>query len=250
MENNGMATVEFVNKIQELVEKANNKFETQEINGDLYVNQKLHKVKPETCGKEDLSSLCALVDFTRSTVEKNKEQFAMPLQIMASYDTIYLKSSLDNNMDRNNIAEACPILPRIYFDHWMSMEQFIIQLQTCFVDTPNKQALIEIISKMTDITSVKRTDDGLGQQMTVSKGTGLKEEIKINPIVRLTAYRTFQEVEQVETMYLIRIQEGGELRIIEADGGAWKLEAQRRVSTYLRMELVDLIESGDVVIVG
>lgn len=153
-------------------------------------------------------------------------------------------------MDRNTIASVNPIVPSICFGRWMSMEEFIIQLQTCFVDTFNKQALIELVSKMTDETTVTRTDDGVGQQVTVSKGTGLKECITVNPIVRLKAYRTYQEIDQVETMYLVRVQEGGELRIIEADGGAWKTEAQKRVSEYLRDELVDLIDSKEVVIVG
>lgn len=250
MEDNRMVTVEFVNKIQELVEKANDKFETHEIDGDLYVNQELYKVKPETCRTTNLSSLAALIDFTRATVEKNKEQFAMPLQIKTSYNTIYLESSLDHNMDRNYIAEVNPILPRIYFDQWMGMEQFIIQLQTCFADSQNKQALIELVSKMTDETKVTMTDDGMSQKVTVSKGTGLKEATVMQPIVKLIPYRTYQEVEQVETMYLIRVKDGGELRIMEADGGMWKMEAQRRVSAYLRAELANLIASGDVVIIG
>lgn len=243
-------SVEVINKIEDLAVKAKSEFETHEINGDLYVNQQLHKVKPEQCGELKLSSLCALVDLVTTTVETSKEQFAMPFIVRSSYDAIYMQSSLDRNMDRNIIATAKPIVPNIYFDQWMSMEEFIIQLQTCFVDTPNKGALIDLASKMTDETSVTRTDDGVGQKVTVTKGTGLKEATVLQPIVRLVPYRTYQEVDQVETMYLIRVRDGGELKIIEADGGAWKSEAQRRVSLYLREQLSGLIESKDVVIIG
>lgn len=214
------------------------------------MNKQLHKVKPEQCDDLKLSSLCALVDFVKTTVKTSKEMFSMPLILRASYSNIYMQSSLDKNMDRNTIAIVEPILPRIKFDYWMSMEEFIIQLQTCFVNTSNKMSLIDLVSKMTDETTVTHTDDGIGQKITVTKGTGLKEATVLQPIVRLVPYRTYQEVQQVETMYLIRVKDGGELKIIEADGGSWKSEAQRRVSTYLREELTDLIDSEDVVIVG
>lgn len=239
-----------IEKIAELAIKGEKNFETHVINGDTYVNQQLHKVKPDQCEILALSSLCALVDFTVTTIDTSKEQFAMPLIIRVSYDTIKLQSSLDNNMDRNTIAVVNPILPRIYFDQWISMEEFIIQLQTCFVETPNKMTLINIVSQMTDETKVTRTDDGLGQKVTVTKGTGLKEATSFPPIVKLVPYRTYQEVDQVETMYLIRVKDGGELKIIEADGGAWKSEAQRRVSVYLRNELEHAMEEGTVVVVG
>lgn len=239
-----------IEKIAEMAVKGEQKFEQHEVNGELYVNQSLYKVKPEKCEELKLSSLCALTDFVKTTVETNGDQFAMPLIVRASYDRIYLQSSLDKNMDRNTIAIVNPILPEIYFNNWMSMEKFIIQLQTCFVETDNKTALINIVSQMTDETKVTRTDDGLGQKVTVTKGTGLKEATSFPPIVKLVAYRTYQEVEQVETMYLIRVQDGGELKIMEADGGAWKTEAQRRVSAYLREQLAEEIEGGTVVVVG
>lgn len=242
--------VQVINRIAELAVNAESKFETHEINGELYVNQNLTKVKPETCSCIRLTSLCALIDFVRATVEKSKEQFSMPLMIFSSYDTINVRSSLDKNMDRDTLAEVNPTLPHISFNSWMSMEEFIIQLQTCFVDTPNKMALIELVSNLTDETKVTMTDDGMGQKMTVSKGSSLKQEVVMQPIVRIVPYRTYKEVDQVETMYLIRAREGGELKIIEADGGSWKMEAQHRVSDFLHEELKDLIESKDVVVIG
>lgn len=250
MENTGMATVAFVEKIEDLVKKAEEKFEKHEYEGNLYVNKELHKVKPELCRSVGLSSLAALVDFTKTTVKTNVEQFAFPLIIRATYGDIELNSSLDKNLDRNYIADAKPMLPDINFNRWMSMEEFIIQLQTCFVDTVNKNALISVVSQITENTTAVMTDDGMGQKITVSKGSGLKNEVGFNPIVRLKAYRTYQEIEQVESMYLVRVKDGGELRIIEADGGAWKVEAQNRVSKYLREALSEEINAGTVVVVG
>lgn len=148
------------------------------------------------------------------------------------------------------IAVAKPILPKIKFDYWMSMEEFIIQLQTCFVHTENQEKLISLVSHFNSSTEAKITDDGLGQNVTIKSKSGLNSICAINPIVKLQPYLTYYETEQPETMFLVRVRDGGELRIIEADGGSWKQIARKRVSDYLNSELDDLIESGDVVVVG
>lgn len=251
MENmNGLATVEFVNKIEDLVEKAHENYEEHIIGDDLYVTKKLHKVYPEKCETISLNSLDALVDFIKTTIISDKEKFEMPLIIRANYDEISVISSLDKDMNRNRIAVASPILPRIKFDYWMSMEEFIIQLQTCFVHTENQEKLISIVCKFSSTTETEITDDGLGQNVTITAKNGLNSICKINPIVKLKPYLTYYEVEQPETMFLVRVRDGGELRIIEADGGAWKQIARQRVSEFLNDKLADLIASGDVVVVG
>ena len=60
-------------------------------------------------------------------------------------------------------------------------------------------------------------------------------------------YRTFQEVEQPESIFLIRINERG-ISFIEADGGMWKLRARETIKSYLGWKLKDEIENGSVVI--
>lgn len=51
--------------------------------------------------------------------------------------------------------------------------------------------------------------------------------------------RTFQEVEQPEGIFLIRIDERG-ITFTEADGGMWKLTARKTVKAYLENELKDV----------
>lgn len=51
-------------------------------------------------------------------------------------------------------------------------------------------------------------------------------------------------------MYLLRVKQGNRIALYEADGGRWKLEAQKRVAGYLREGLSDLIEDGKVVVIG
>ncbi|MDL2276354.1 hypothetical protein LJC02_01750, partial [Breznakia sp. OttesenSCG-928-G09] len=70
------------------------------------------------------------------------------------------------------------------------------------------------------------------------------------PIFKVAPFRTFAEVEQPNSRFLLRVREGGEMALFEADGGAWKLEAQNNVSTFIRKELEQEINDGAVVVVG
>lgn len=251
MQELGIATVEFVGKIEELVVKAQEpRLAVEEVLGSTYVNEKWIKVKPEKCETVELNSLRALVEFVRTTVATNDDEFKFPLQIKVSHYRIELLSSLDKDLDRNTIATVTPINPAIVFDRFMSKEQFIIQLQTCFVETDNKIALLEQVRYLSDETKVETMDDGISQQVTAQKGVALRKDIQLQPIVRLVAYRTYKEVAQPETMYLLRAQDGGQLALFEADGGMWKYEAACNVVEYLQDELDGEIVDGLVVVIG
>ena len=76
----------------------------------------------------------------------------------------------------------------------------------------------------------------------------LKRNVEINPRVKLQPFRTFLEVAQPESEYLLRVDENGRIGLFEADGGVWKLEAKRNVKEYLAVELDDLVKSGQVVV--
>ena len=75
--------------------------------------------------------------------------------------------------------------------------------------------------------------------MVMTKGASLAENVTIKPIVKLRPYRTFQEVEQPEGLFLIRIRERG-IAFIEADGGMWKLTARQTVKNWLDERLRSL----------
>ena len=77
----------------------------------------------------------------------------------------------------------------------------------------------------------------------------MKENKTVRPIVKLKPYRTFSEVDQPESEFLLRLSEGARVALYEADGGAWTLQARRNVADYLRTALSELIESGNVIVV-
>lgn len=65
---------------------------------------------------------------------------------------------------------------------------------------------------------------------------------------QLRPYRTFQEVEQPESIFLIRVSDRG-ISFIEADGGMWRLTARETIKKYLESRLEQEVSEGSVHVV-
>ncbi len=90
-------------------------------------------------------------------------------------------------------------------------------------------------------------DNGIATTVTTQKGVALQSNEQIRPIITLKPYRTFQEVEQPESIFLIRVNERG-ITFTEADGGMWKLKVRQTVKAFLEAELESLVSSEAVFI--
>lgn len=223
---------------------------TKEINGETYIKGEAKRIPIDEAKAFHLYSLSATVDFIRSNLESKK--FQLPYIIKIDDGEVSVHSGLNDRLGRNVLSYTQPILPTIEFGRYMPMERFIIQLKTCFVETENLNRLAAMVSTITDKSEVKVEDDGFSMTVSQTSGTTIKkaEELHVNPIVRLAPYRTFCELRQPESKFLLRVREGGEMALFEADGGAWKLDVQKDISDYLRQALKTEIESKLVVVLG
>ena len=140
-------------------------------------------------------------------------------------------------------------LVEIPFDRKLDYETMMITLKSKFVQTSQLLDLVQLLGTITEENSAMLADDGFTQTVVVRKGIAMKDNKVVNPIVRLKPYRTFNEVEQPESEFLVRLSEGGYVALYEADGGAWTLQARRNVADYLKTALADLIEAGVVIVV-
>lgn len=223
---------------------------TKEIDGDIYTKGDAKRIEFDKVRSVELNQLRSVVDYVRDCL--NHCDFKVPFIVNVSHNEVIVSSALDSRLDRNYLCIAKPLLPRIIFNQFMDMESFVIQLKTCFEDTENLNRLVSIVSSITDESTVSMQDDGFGLTVSQISGTTIKskENLQINPIVRLAPYRTFAEVEQPQSRFLLRVRDGGQMALHEADGGMWKLEAQDNISLYLRNALSKEITEGTVVVVG
>ena len=127
----------------------------------------------------------------------------------------------------------------------LAFDQAAVALQTRFQASTDKEYCLQLLSNITTGAKVTYNDTGIATTVVTQKGVALQQNQTIKPLVKLRPYRTFQEVEQPEGLFLIRIDERG-ITFVEADGGMWKLDARKTVAAYLKSELAEEVERGDV----
>lgn len=131
--------------------------------------------------------------------------------------------------------------PKIPFGDWMDPETFVVALQTQFEKTEERDNLLLLVAGI-ESNEVRTTfDDGMAQEVKVAAGIRLVGNQKIPSPIVLKPFRSFIEIDQVETPFVIRARSGPNgvpvLAIIEADGGKWKLDAVKRIAEWLREKL-------------
>lgn len=129
----------------------------------------------------------------------------------------------------------------------LPFEEMQIALRTRFQETEDMPYIQKLLSEISTGAKITFNDNGVATTIVTKKGIDLQANETIKPIIALRPYRTFQEVEQPESVFLIRINERG-ISFIEADGGMWKLHARETIKRYLEWNLKGEIENGGVVI--
>lgn len=210
--------------------------------------KQLHVVRKPMADSLNTNSLDGLVKFVKNTL--NQPLLNYPLMINVSHNGVAVHSQLSDGLDRDTLIKANPLLPELRLGNWQSVEDFIIKLQTGFIETDNRNKLQELVSNFMNIDSVELIDNGFGQEVTITAGVALNEKVEIQPIVQLQPIRTFTEVAQPTSIFLFRINKQGNVCLFEADGGVWKDEARRTIVSYLENQLGDLIGSNEVVVIG
>lgn len=129
----------------------------------------------------------------------------------------------------------------------LPFERAAVALQTRFQDSQDRAYTLQLLSQITTGAKVTYNDIGVATTIVTQKGVQLQQNATIRPLVKLRPYRTFQEIEQPECLFLIRIDERG-ISFVEADGGMWKLTARNTIKSYLETALKDEIEAEKVVV--
>ena len=179
------------------------------------------------------------------------DEFSSPMLIeVKDEETVIVCSAISGADRKREIPYKVEAeLISIPFDRRLDYETMMITLKSKFVQTDELLELVKLLGTITEENNTTASDDGFTQTVVVRKGIMLHENKAVNPIRRLKPYRTFNEVDQPESEFLLRLSEGGGVALYEADGGAWKLQARRNVANYLRTKLAKLIESGEVIVV-
>lgn len=236
-----------INRIVELATP----FTLETRNGHQFCSANLREVKPEVelPARYSVDTLEALVKLIRT---EGVAQTSLLYVRVDSARRVVVDSTYTGRdyaiYSRLPLYEAVSDVPSISVNQYMSQEHAVIELQSLYAVTDDRDYLLALLSRIDVNQGVSSVDNGISQEVSVRTGAVLKEQQTVQPIVHLQPYRTFLEVEQPASDFLLRLDKDGRPALYEADGGAWKLEAKRNIAAYLGEQLADLVERGSVVV--
>ena len=229
----------FINRIIEL-----SRPEIVEVKNQSFSTSELHLI-PESprVGSMDVRSLVGVVDYIKSNFDGERKL----LIHIESQTKIALIDQLDHTNDRRTYIRSSALLPDITFGRFMDREQFQIMMQSTFVPNTDRAAVLAIISNIVVKDGVvEMKDNGLTQEVAIQVGAATRDNIEVPERVALKPFRTFTEVEQPESEFILRLNKDGNVGLFEADGGVWKHHAINSIAEYFKEQLKDEIEAGNI----
>lgn len=135
------------------------------------------------------------------------------------------------------LANASIAVPNHPFGVQLQYEEFVVWIRSRFVQDENTESLLSLLSSISSSEVDETTDDGVSQVAQTRRGVAFKDASKVSPYWTLLPYRTFREVDQPASLFLLRLSKSGgdkpRFALYEADGGSWQIEAVERIKSYL-----------------
>lgn len=248
---------EAVEAVAELAQKAQNGQEkVLTIGGVEYSSIPVHDVrKPDQQPKAFiLATLSGLAAF----IKRNVDDLSLDKVIVhvAGHDVVRFHGPLYGDFEqRDTFAEAqCPNrfagATNFAFGKYMTPESLIVALQALFEDGFDRPSVLALLGNIKDEFVKSTQDDGVSQTVSAKDGIVLLSERKVPNPVNLAPFRTFDEVEQPVSRFVLRLKKDADsvvyAALFEADGGAWRTEAIRRIAKKLE----ELLGATEITIVA
>jgi len=132
------------------------------------------------------------------------------------------------------------------FGEWLAIDDFMTWLLTRFVRTDDLKILQDLLGRGAKIEAVRQvSDDGVSSQLKRSRCAKLEWTGNVQPHFALAPRRTFPEIDQPESLCTLRFKNNTDdepilMRLIESDGGGWKVKAMASIAEFLADKLEDV----------
>lgn len=185
-------------------------------------------------------SLRGLVDYIKTDVDGLfAAQEVRHIVSVCGVDTVKVYTPITGySKSRHVIAECRAHVPEIPFNRYIDPEDFQIMVQTRFQDSDNRKTVLKLAGNIKGEQSMQTADDGVSQKVTIKRGVATAADVIVSNPVLLTPLRTFYEVEQPSSPFVIRFSENAQAALFEGDGGAWMLKAVENIRTWLEAALI------------
>jgi len=223
-----------------------------------YSSKPLTRINPPVVGDIDVFTLDGLLELLSGKFEGATRDDYL-IHVLGPATVRVLSRVSDAYAQRTCVIEAAVLKgDRGYtYGQFLDQEVAIIGLQSCFVpnatdpETGRTNAggdidyVLKTVASLTCEDKLQVEDNGLNQSVTVKNAIapGITDVASIKPRVSLAPYRTFREVEQPKSDFVLRVNRGPKgmpmVGLFEADGGAWQMDAIHNVRDYLKAQLPD-----------
>lgn len=212
--------------------------------GRKFVDKKMTPLPKEKAATSLVTStLSSIVDYIVNETDRStlaEDRFIIHI---ANHREVQLYKELNMDKNRDNLVSAYNDGCGFNFGRFMDLEQFIINLQSCFVPDQNTAELLGFLGSVKQNSGVTQEDDGVTQKITASSGISLVKSAKAPNPVHLSPYRTFSEVCQPESSFVFRMKSdernGITAALFEADGNAWVHDCIINIKDYFTEALAD-----------
>ena len=208
--------------------------------GKKYTNKPLYDIKmpsEETLKSvtiEGMVSFAEVMPFPKSecliTVDSQK------MQLLGPRDEV--------EKDRDLLFEVNPIVSQFRFGQYLPIEDFIVKVNVHFVDTPELRELVKLVSNISSNQVLTVKDDGMSQSVTVKDDFGRDASTQTSPFVDLRPWRTFREIEQPESRYIVRLSKNGDklpvVTLFADESEIWRYKSITDAAAYIRERLPEI----------
>ena len=146
-----------------------------------------------------------------------------------------MRRAIAPGMTGRTVVEVDVRQPKVVAD--LDAEEFNVMLQARVVQSANRDLVLRFVGTMRDEQSNQTADDGFSQRVTVRTGVAQVGDVTIVNPVYLAPRRTFPEIDQPESPYILRLREGPQAALFRADDQAWRVEAIASIGAWLRDRL-------------
>jgi hypothetical protein len=238
-----MSQANFSDDATSVVKAIQSGVKTEEINidGQNYSTRPVYlpPAKPQVSALQ-VGSLDGLSEYLNKKVDGlDPEKLVI---VINSHKSVSVFRQVEDAADtRTEWLEATYEVECFAFNRFLDHEQFMIQAQALITETEDRDKLLKFIGNLTTAAVQTSTDDGISQTVVVEQGVR-KSAIELPNPVRLAPRRTFPEIDQPSSPFVVRVKQQREglmpeIALFEADGGLWRVEAIDNIRRYLGLSL-------------
>lgn len=216
--------------------------EVIEIDGKKYTDSTVVPVIDPVAKALEVHTLTGLVDYFDKMTDAEKNACLFHVH---DHHRVSLISTLFGDFRQRETFITATAFPLEHkFDRNIPVENFIVYLQSMFVQDETVEKIIRVVGNLTQGSEMKVADDGMTQIVTAKAGVHRLEVVDLPNPVTLRPFRTFMDIDQPWSKFILRIKaskdDGPMCALYDADGGAWKNRAIGYIKDYLEMRKISV----------